>query len=561
MFKAVIFTFVVILMFSGCGQKWTSKKLPTKQYGDKVITISDQNSNKRLSYIKSDKKPLSYDQYHISFIPQDSKVRESLKLREIRYKKGKKYYKYGKFHSKDINEYFVYTSDLSNSSFKYDKKNNNTLIFRPYCSSKNETRDCNTKYEKYSFNVYTDGRDKYRKYKSSFKSIFENKIFNEFGGLGISYYKTKNGQFIVRNVFKGYGAYKAGMKKGDILYSIDNTLLTKELAIDEEANLLRGDIGSEVSVVVLRKNKKVTLNITRSKLLSLNWKKTLHQNVFDFNKEHKIFPVNKTVLSVDTKKVLSHDIQIHNLPSWLGTKTKVNKKTKKVEISLIMKAIDGSFFKEHPKKFGIEKEYWHLIPKYLKKDKLDLKVTIKGSQEYQRFSVAYYHLPGIYKEIKRLKALGYGYIKFTSNQEKVDIFINNLKRGTITKKKPFVAKLVEGQHTVLAKKYLFGSKSIQIKVEADDAFAYHFDLKPSGNMYEAVGSGKIVQSTGELVVLSSRNDLEVDIDGAVRIPPFKLPNMATGKYKIKVVGPGIKKYINIEVIPNKKNVINLDNRL
>jgi hypothetical protein len=97
-----------------------------------------------------------------------------------------------------------------------------------------------------------------------------------------------------------------------------------------------------------------------------------------------------------------------------------------------------------------------------------------------------------------------------------------------------------------------------VNVEADDAFAYHFNLKLSGNLAEEMGEGKIVQSTGVLTVVTIRNDYSVQIDGQTKIPPFKLPKISSGKHKMRVTGHKGSKVIQVMVGEGKKTLVDLD---
>mgnify|MGYP006946288745 CR=1 FL=1 len=151
-------------------------------------------------------------------------------------------------------------------------------------------------------------------------------------------------------------------------------------------------------------------------------------------------------------------------------------------------------------------------------------------------------------------------IKLTSNIGGVDIYIDDKKSGEITDK-PFVAKLPIGKHRITAKKDLFGAKSINIQLEENDVLAHSFILEKSGNMYEDVSSGKIVQSIGKLVVITSRNDLECEINGARFTPPFSVPEMATGRYELRVNGANIERILNITVKERVDNVYDLDDLL
>lgn len=210
--------------------------------------------------------------------------------------------------------------------------------------------------------------------------------------------------------------------------------------------------------------------------------------------------------------------------------------------------------------FGISKQYAHLVEQYAKPKQAKISlISVAGSK--QQTLINYYDSSPILAEIKRLESLGKGYIRLTANMNNVDVYINGNRAGKISNGKPFVSKLVEGSHTIQVKKDFFGAKTIRVKIAADDAFAYDFDLKPSGNLAEQMGKGKIIQSTGVLVVATIRNDLKIHINGVTRIPPTKLPNMPSGKHKMKVTSPNGTKVVEITVKDNAKTLIDLDELL
>lgn len=71
---------------------------------------------------------------------------------------------------------------------------------------------------------------------------------NWYGGVGVN----TNG-YTITDVYKGYGADIAGMKRGDFILSID------------DRDLL-GEPGTKVSVIINRNGKILRLHITRSKV-------------------------------------------------------------------------------------------------------------------------------------------------------------------------------------------------------------------------------------------------------------------------------------------------------
>ena len=96
--------------------------------------------------------------------------------------------------------------------------------------------------------------------------IFQDTVKGSFGGVGIQI-AMKNNIVTVISPVKDTPAYKAGVKSGDIVYSVNGTS-TYSLPIDKVIDMIRGDIGTYVKVGVLRgtSTKEIVFNLLRSKI-------------------------------------------------------------------------------------------------------------------------------------------------------------------------------------------------------------------------------------------------------------------------------------------------------
>ncbi len=95
---------------------------------------------------------------------------------------------------------------------------------------------------------------------------FQQNIEGEFGGIGIEI-GEKNGQIVVIAPIKDTPAAKAGLKAGDAIVQIDDKP-TDDLAIEEAVAKIRGEIGTNVKLTVLREGEEKVrdFTLTRSKI-------------------------------------------------------------------------------------------------------------------------------------------------------------------------------------------------------------------------------------------------------------------------------------------------------
>jgi carboxyl-terminal processing protease len=83
-------------------------------------------------------------------------------------------------------------------------------------------------------------------------------------GIGVRIDLT-SGAFVVRQAFAGSPAAAAGMKAGDLIVSVDGQA-TKGLSIDDLSTLVRGPVGSTVTIGITRAGKPQKLAIVRASI-------------------------------------------------------------------------------------------------------------------------------------------------------------------------------------------------------------------------------------------------------------------------------------------------------
>lgn len=280
----------------------------------------------------------------------------------------------------------------------------------------------------------------------------------------------------------------------------------------------------------------------------------LRLKVANFVKGSNFFPMRTEEVKAGFKAE-DQTIRVTSAPEWMLPSVSVGSTGAVLEVGI---KGTGRSFTLDPVQLGGSAEYESLLGQFVDKRTEQITVTHPPSGAAKTIPIPYYDGERLIAEIARIESLGQGYVRLTANMDNVDVYVDGVKKGTIRGGRPFVAKLVEGVHKIQAKKDFFGSKTLSVRIEDNDAFAYHFDLKESGNLSEQMGEGKIVQSTGELVVVTERNDFSVQIDGLTRTPPFKLPNISSGMHKMKITGPRGVKIVTVTVNEDQKALVDLD---
>ncbi len=95
------------------------------------------------------------------------------------------------------------------------------------------------------------------------KEAFENYVQNVFGGIGVTIQAGDGKYCKITDLFDGCPADKAGLQVGDLLYRAAGKSL-EGLTVSEVSNLLRGEVGTRVTVVVLRGGKEMSFDLVRA---------------------------------------------------------------------------------------------------------------------------------------------------------------------------------------------------------------------------------------------------------------------------------------------------------
>jgi len=82
------------------------------------------------------------------------------------------------------------------------------------------------------------------------------------GGIGITVYND-NGAATVTEVYKGLSADEAGLKKGDIITEVDDILMD-ESTYSDISSLIKGEVGTQVMLTVLRNGQTLKFNVMRT---------------------------------------------------------------------------------------------------------------------------------------------------------------------------------------------------------------------------------------------------------------------------------------------------------
>jgi len=123
--------------------------------------------------------------------------------------------------------------------------------------------------------------------------IFLEDATGEFGGIGIEI-GFRQGFLTVISALEGTPAQKAGLKAGDVIFKV-NGIIVSQLPLDEVVSLIRGEPGTEVTLVILREGEKEPIDFKIKReiikvptlkfeiLKSAKGNKVIYLKIFEFN--------------------------------------------------------------------------------------------------------------------------------------------------------------------------------------------------------------------------------------------------------------------------------------
>lgn len=94
---------------------------------------------------------------------------------------------------------------------------------------------------------------------------FTQSINRNFVGIGVQFQSQDNGLNLITRVFRDSPAERAGVQAGDIIHSVNGTVVDN-LKASEIKELVQGEIGTDVTMVFVREGKFITLDITRGEI-------------------------------------------------------------------------------------------------------------------------------------------------------------------------------------------------------------------------------------------------------------------------------------------------------
>lgn len=108
-------------------------------------------------------------------------------------------------------------------------------------------------------------KDPYSNYfDASDEEKFKDQLNLQYEGIGVRF-QRKEGMILVQQVFSGSPAQEAGIKKGDILTSVDNESV-EGLSLEQAASMIRGQAGTQVTVTILREGSSKEFSVERRKV-------------------------------------------------------------------------------------------------------------------------------------------------------------------------------------------------------------------------------------------------------------------------------------------------------
>ena len=99
-------------------------------------------------------------------------------------------------------------------------------------------------------------------------NTFFSTVDEPFVGIGVSFRKTDDNEFLITATIPGGAAGEAGIRTGDVIVKVDNTELTPEMSSEEVQALVRGEEGSYVTLTIDRFGETLFFTLQRRTITS-----------------------------------------------------------------------------------------------------------------------------------------------------------------------------------------------------------------------------------------------------------------------------------------------------
>lgn len=145
-------------------------------------------------------------------------------------------------------------------------------------------------------------------------------IYGKFSGIGI-YIEEKEGYINVVSTIKGQPAEKAGIKKDDLIISVNDTDV-KDMGLEKSSSMIKGPNGTKVKIGVKRGEKILTFDITRETITINPVKYEILENnigyiiIEDFNSQSTA-EVKKALNEFDKKNITKVILDLRDNPGGL----------------------------------------------------------------------------------------------------------------------------------------------------------------------------------------------------------------------------------------------------
>ena len=97
---------------------------------------------------------------------------------------------------------------------------------------------------------------------------FFSTVDEPFVGIGVSFRKTDDNEFLIISTIPGGAAGDAGIKTGDVMTKVDNVELTPDMSAEDVQALVRGEAGSYVTITIDRFGETLVFTLQRRSITS-----------------------------------------------------------------------------------------------------------------------------------------------------------------------------------------------------------------------------------------------------------------------------------------------------